>query len=180
MAFVREFRKFAMRGNITDMAIGFTVGAAFSTIAKSLVNDLLMPPIGLVLGRADFSDLFWLLKEGPDAPAPYATVGDAEAAGAVTLNYGEFINSIVAFLIVALAMFLIIRAIHRVEDRLEDRFAEDKPEADEPDHKKCPYCRSTIPYRACRCPQCTSDLSDDGTPGLSEPPPELRHRASAA
>ena len=162
MSLISQFKKFAMRGNIVDMAIGFTVGAAFSTIAKSLVNDILMPPIGLALGRADFSDLFWLLREGAEAPPPYATLADAQSAGAVTLNYGAFVNSIVAFLIVALAMFLIIRSFNRVEEELEEHFGEDKAQPEEPDQKKCRFCRSTIAYRAIRCPNCTSHLTEEG------------------
>jgi len=161
MSFLSQFKKFAMRGNIIDMAIGFTVGAAFSTIAKSLVNDILMPPIGLALGRADFSDLFLLLKGGTEIPPPYATVADAQAAGAVTLNYGAFINSIVAFLIVALAMFLIIRSFNKVEEELEEHFGEEQAKPEEPAQKKCRFCRSTIAYRAIRCPNCTSDLSEE-------------------
>lgn len=162
MSWITEFTRFARRGNLLDLAIGFTVGAAFSTIAKSLVNDILMPPVGLVLGRTDFTDLFWVLRAGEKAPAPYVTLADAQAAGAVTLNYGVFINSLVAFAIVALAMFLVVRFVQRAEARLEHLI--DKPEeavadgAAEPTEKKCPYCRSTIAFKATRCAHCTSEL----------------------
>jgi len=121
VAFLGEFKKFAMRGNVVDLAVGFTVGAAFTTIARSLVDDILMPPAGLVLGRTDFSDLYWLLRAGTEAPPPYATLADAQAAGAVTLNYGLFINAVLTFLIVAVAMFLVIRGINRVDRELERR-----------------------------------------------------------
>ena len=159
MAIIEEFKKFALRGNVVDLAIGFTVGAAFSTVAKSLVDNIIMPPIGLVLGRADFSDLFVLLKAGEQEPPPYATLADAQAAGAVTLNYGVFINNVLALLVVALAMFLIIRAINRINEKLQDEFGTADEAPAEPSDKKCAYCRSVIPYRATRCPNCTSQLS---------------------
>jgi large conductance mechanosensitive channel len=164
MSLLNEFKKFAMRGSIVDLAIGFTVGAAFNTIAKSLVDDILMPPIGLLMGRADFADLFLVLKEGPEVPPPYRTFAAAKSAGAVTLNYGAFINSIVAFLIVALAMFLIIRSLNRIDEELDEHFGESKVQPEEPTVKKCHFCRSTIAYRAIRCPNCTSNLVDGNTP----------------
>lgn len=157
MGFIADFKKFALRGNLMDMAVGFTVGAAFTTVAKSLVSDIIMPPLGYMLGRSDFSDLFWILS-APEAGVTYNTLGEAQAAGAVTINYGLFINSIVSFLLVALAMFLIIRAVTRVDRQLEDSFGGQKPQPGDPDNKKCPFCLSTIAYRATRCPQCTSEL----------------------
>ncbi len=163
MKFVEDFKKFALRGSLIDLAIGFTVGAAFSTVAKSLVNDIIMPPIGLLVGRVNFSDLFAVLKEGEKSPAPYTTIAQAQEAGAVTLNYGAFINSCLTLLLVAFAMFLIVRAVNRIDASLEARF-DDKDAAETPANKKCPYCRSTIDYKATRCPNCTSEL---------EPPPEL-------
>lgn len=165
MTILEEFKKFALRGNVVDLAIGFTVGAAFSTVAKSLVEDVIMPPIGLVLGRADFSDLFLLLKAGEEQTSPYATLADAQAAGAVTINYGVFINNALALLVVALAMFIIIRLVNRADEALEDEFGtvDEAPADAEPSTKKCAYCRSAIPYRATRCPNCTSHLSA-GTP----------------
>jgi large conductance mechanosensitive channel len=145
----KEFKAFIMRGNVLDLAVGIIIGAAFGTIVKSLVDDVIMPPIGLALGNVDFSNLFVVLKEGAKAAAPYATLGDAKAAGAVTLNYGLFINNIVTFLIVAFAIFLVVRTANRLRP----------PEAAAaPNTRDCPYCRMPIPVGATRCPQCTSDL----------------------
>lgn len=147
---LKEFRDFAMRGNVLDMAVGIIVGAAFGTIVKSLVADILMPPIGLLLGNVDFSNLFIVLKSGADA-ADYATLADANAAGAVTLNYGVFINTIISFLIVAFAIFFLVRSINRLKRK------EEAPPPD-PTTKECSFCFSVIPIRASRCPHCTSEL----------------------
>ncbi len=145
----KEFKAFIMRGNVLDLAVGIIIGAAFGTIVKSLVDDLIMPPVGLALGNVDFSNLFVVLKEGAKAAAPYATLADAKAAGAVTLNYGLFINNIVTFIIVAFAVFLVVRTANRLRP----------PEAAAaPNTRDCPYCRMPIPVAATRCPQCTSDL----------------------
>src|SRR4051812_837059 len=111
---LKEFKAFIMRGNVLDLAVGIIIGGAFGTIVKSLVDDVIMPPIGLALGNVDFSNLFVLLKVGPKGPPPYATLADAHAAGAVTLNYGMFINNIVTFLIVAFAIFLVVRTANRL------------------------------------------------------------------
>jgi large conductance mechanosensitive channel len=146
---LKEFKAFIMRGNVLDLAVGFIMGGAFGTIVKSLVDDVIMPPIGLALGNVDFSDLFVLLKAGPKAPAPYASLADAQAAGAVTVNYGQFINSVVSFLIVAFAVFLLVRAANRMKPA---------EAAAAPSTKDCPYCRMAIPVGATRCPQCTSEL----------------------
>lgn len=162
MGWIGDFKKFALRGNLLDMAVGFTVGAAFTTVAKSLVSDIIMPPLGYVLGRSDFSDLFWVLSS--ESPPAYNTLAEAQAAGAVTINYGLFINSIVSFLLVALAMFLIIRMVSRFDQQLEQAFGEKKPQPGDPENKKCPYCLSTIPYRATRCSSCTSQLADGEPP----------------
>jgi large conductance mechanosensitive channel len=148
---LKEFKEFAMRGNVVDMAVGIIIGAAFGQIITSLVNDVLMPPIGLLLGNVDFSNLFAVLKEGAVA-GPYASLADAQAAGAVTVNYGVFVNTIISFVIVALAVFLLIRSINRLQ-----REEEEAPPA-EPTTKECPYCLSSIPIKASRCPQCTSEL----------------------
>ncbi len=145
---LKEFKAFIMRGNVLDLAVGIIIGGAFGTIVKSLVDDVIMPPIGLALGNVDFSNLFLLLKTGPKGPPPYATLADAHAAGAVTLNYGMFINNIVTFLIVAFAIFLVVRTANRLRP----------PEAAAPSTKDCPYCRLPIPVSAVRCPHCTSDL----------------------
>lgn len=156
---LNEFKEFALRGNVIDLAVGFTVGAAFTTIAKSLVDDIIMPMVGMIIGQVEFSDMFWLLKPGPETPPPYATLADAQAAGAVTVNYGIFINNVIAFILVAFVMFMLIRAINRLENTIEGELGfGEKPEA-EPTHKKCPYCISTIPRKATRCPQCTSELT---------------------
>lgn len=152
-----EFKSFALRGNVVDLAVGFTVGAAFSTIARSLVDDIIMPPIGLLIGQTEVSDMFWLLKEGTEQAAPYATLADAQAAGAVTLNFGLFINNVLAFIVIALAMFFIIRGINRLENAIEEELGYEDEKV-EPTTKKCPFCISTIPRRASRCPECTSEL----------------------
>lgn len=163
MSVVGEFRKFAMRGNVVDLAVGFTVGVAFTTVVKSLVSDLVMPPIGLIFGSTDWNDLFWVLREGELAPRPYATLAEAQAAGAVTMNYGVFISNVVALFIVALAMFIVVRMVNRVNAKLEEEFGQEKPAPSDPTEKKCPFCLSTVPYKATRCPACTSELSTAGT-----------------
>lgn len=161
MSLIDDFKKFALRGNMVDLAIGFTVGAAFTTVVKSLVNDVIMPPIGLLTGNADFSDLFWVMQlpEGIQRPSGgFQTLQAAQDAGAVTLNYGRFFNSCLALLIVAIAMFVIIRLVNRLDEQLDEAFG-DKPPAGEPSEKKCDFCRTAIAYRATRCPHCTSELS---------------------
>jgi large conductance mechanosensitive channel len=147
---LKAFKEFAMRGNVIDMAVGIIIGAAFGTIVKSLVDDVLMPPIGLVLGGIDFSNFFVVLKDGTVA-SPYATLADAKAAGAVSINYGLFVNSIISFLIVAFALFLLIRGVNAMHKKAE---AAQAPVS----MKECPYCASSISIKAKRCPQCTSQL----------------------
>ena len=159
MKWVQEFKKFALRGNLADMAIGFTVGAAFTTVAKSLVTDIIMPVVGLAIGRVDFEDFFLVLAAG-DSPGPYNTIEQAQAAGAVTLNYGLFVNNILALTIVAFVMFLVIRGMNRLRDHVPDDKGKTDHAPSEPDEKKCNFCRSTIPYRASRCPACTSQLKE--------------------
>jgi large conductance mechanosensitive channel len=151
MAIVKEFKEFALRGNVVDMAVGIIIGAAFGAVVKSLVDDVLMPPIGLLLGRVDFSNLFVVLREGP-RPGPYASVAEAKAAGAVTLNVGLFANAVIAFLIVAFAVFLLVRSVNALRRR-------EAPPAPAPTVKECPYCASSIALRATRCPHCTSQLA---------------------
>jgi large conductance mechanosensitive channel len=146
---LKEFKAFVMRGNVLDLAVGIIIGGAFGTIVKSLVEDVIMPPVGLALGSVDFSNLFLLLKEGATAPSPYATLAQARAAGAVTINYGLFSNSVITFLIVGFAVFLVVRAANTMEPAKA-------PAA--PTTKECPHCTMPIPLRATRCPQCTSDL----------------------
>jgi large conductance mechanosensitive channel len=147
---LKEFREFAVRGNVVDMAVGIIIGGAFGTIVKSLVADVIMPPIGLLMGNVDFADLFVVLQEGAQA-GPYASVAAAKEAGAVTLNYGVFINTVISFLIVAFAVFLLIRSINRLKRE------EEAPPA-EPTTKDCPYCLSSIAIKATRCANCTSEL----------------------
>lgn len=115
----KEFKKFAMRGNVVDMAVGIVIGAAFGTIVSSFVDDILMPPIGLLLGKVDFTERFILLREGAEAAAPYATLADAQVAGAVTLNYGLFINAVISFLIIAWAVFMIVKAMNNMQKKEE-------------------------------------------------------------
>ena len=147
---LKEFREFAMRGNVVDMAVGIVIGAAFGGIIKSLVADVLMPPIGLLLGGVDFSNLFTVIREGSTV-GPFATVAAANEAGAVTLNYGLFVNTIVNFLIIAFAIFFVVRAINRLQKK------EEAPPA-EPTTRECPLCLSTIPIKATRCGHCTSEV----------------------
>jgi large conductance mechanosensitive channel len=158
MKVLGEFKKFALRGSVIDLAVGFTVGAAFTTIAKSLVSDIIMPPIGLLLRKTDFNDMFVILRAGSNTPPPYATLAEAKAAGAVTVNYGVFLDNLMAFVLVALAMFAIVRLINRLDEKLELEFGKEKPQPGKPTEKKCPFCLSTIPFGATRCPACTSQI----------------------
>ncbi len=146
-----EFKKFVMRGNVLDLAVGIVIGAAFGKIVTSFVSDVLMPPIGLIMGKVDFSNLFIPLNG-----QHYATLAEAKAAAAPTLNYGLFINSIIDFLIVAFAIFLVIRQVNKM--------TEPKPApAAAPTTKTCPFCATSIPIQAVRCPQCTSDLKSQSS-----------------
>jgi len=141
---LKEFREFAMRGNVLDLAIGVIIGGAFGKIVTSFVKDIIMPPIGLLLGNVDFANLFINLSGGK-----YATLADAQAAGAVTLNYGAFLNTIVDFIIVAFVIFLLVRQVNKLQ----------KPATAAPaTSKECPFCTSAIPLKAIRCPHCTSQL----------------------
>ena len=149
----KEFKEFAVKGNVVDMAVGIIIGAAFGTIVKSLVNDVIMPPIGLLLGGIDFSNFFIVLKEGT-TPAPYETVAAANEAGAVIMSWGVFINTIISFLIIAFAVFLLIRYINKLKR------VDEQPEPAAPTIKKCSYCFSDISAKATRCPHCTSELSE--------------------
>jgi large conductance mechanosensitive channel len=144
----KEFKEFAIKGNAVDMAVGIIIGAAFGAIVKSLVDDVIMPPIGLFLGNVDFKDLFLVLKDGTTA-GPYLTLAQAKAAAAVTLNYGIFLNLVISFLIVAFAVFLLVKGINIL--KREEKEAE-------PESKDCPYCLSSIPIKAKRCAHCTSEI----------------------
>jgi len=146
----KEFKEFALRGNVVDMAVGIIIGAAFGTIIKSLINDVIMPPVGLVLGGADSSNFFLLLRPGTPR-APYASLADAQAAGAVTIKYGVFLNSLISFLVVAVVIFFLIRLMNRL--RRDERRA-----TEEPTTRDCPFCLSPIPIKAKRCGHCTSEV----------------------
>jgi len=146
----KEFKEFILRGNVIDLAIGIVIGAAFGTIVKSLVEDIIMPPIGLLLGGVDFANMFAVLKGGSPA-GPYAALADAKAAGAVTMNFGVFINTLISFLIIAFVIFLLVRTINRMRKKAEEP-------APAPNTKDCPYCLSSIPIKATRCAHCTSEL----------------------
>lgn len=147
----KEFKEFAVKGNVVDMAVGIIIGGAFGTIVKSLVTDILMPPIGMLLGGVDFENLFIVLKGG-GAEGPLLSLAGAKEAGAVTINYGLFINSVISFLIVAFAVFLVIQQINKLKRE------EEAPPA-EPTTKECSRCFTEIPIKAVRCPNCTSELS---------------------
>jgi large conductance mechanosensitive channel len=146
----KEFKEFAIKGNVIDMAVGIIIGAAFGTIVNSLVQDVIMPPIGLILGNVDFSNIFAVLKEGKVA-GPYASVAAAKSAGAVTVNFGVFVNTIISFIIVAFAVFLLVRTINKLR-------REEEAPPPVPTTKECTYCFSKIPIKATRCPNCTSEL----------------------
>lgn len=144
MSMLKEFREFAMRGNVLDMAIGIIIGTAFGKIITSLVNDILMPPVGVLMGKVDFTNLFVNIS-----PQRYQRLADAKSAGAATINYGLFLNTIIDFIIVAFVIFLLIRQVNRFKKKEE-------PAA--PVTKDCPFCLSAVPVKAIRCPHCTSDL----------------------
>jgi large conductance mechanosensitive channel len=146
----KEFKEFAVKGSVVDMAVGIIIGGAFGTIVKSLVADVLMPPIGMLLGGVDFSNMFFVLKGG--GGVTFLSLEEAREAGAVTVNYGLFINSIISFLIVAFAIFLVIRQINRMKRE------EEAPPA-EPTTKECPHCFTEVPIKALRCPNCTSQIN---------------------
>jgi large conductance mechanosensitive channel len=149
---LKDFRDFIMRGNVLDMAIGIIIGAAFGAMVSSIVKDIIMPPIGLVLGNVDFANLFAVLKQGA-MPGPYASLADAQTAGAVTINYGLFINTLVSFLIIALVLFFLIRAFVHARSRMETK------KVSAPTTKECPYCLSQVPLKARKCAFCTSELT---------------------
>lgn len=146
----REFREFAVRGNVVDMAVGIVIGVAFGAIVSSLVADVLMPPLGLAIGNVDFSDLFVVLRAGGKA-GPYATLAEAKSVGAVTLNYGVCVNAIIGFIITAFALFMLVRAMNQL------RRTEAAPAAAAAT-RECPYCLSAVPIKATRCAFCTSEL----------------------
>ncbi|MDD3668830.1 MAG: large conductance mechanosensitive channel protein MscL [Alphaproteobacteria bacterium] len=147
-----EFEKFAVRGNVMDMAIGIIIGSAFGKIVNSLVSDVLMPPLGLLMGKVDFANIFLTLHDGKKIPGPYDTLEMAQKAGAVTLNLGVFLNSVITFVIVAFAVFMLVKAMNTLRSRF------DANKAVGPTQKNCPYCCSKVDIRARKCPFCTSAL----------------------
>ncbi len=147
---IKEFKEFAMKGNVVDMAIGIIIGAAFGSIVKSLVSDIIMPPMSFLLKNVNFSNFFIVLKKG-STPGPYASLIQAQTAGAITLNYGLFLNTIISFFIIAFVVFFIVRAINRLK-RADAAAAVSNT-------KECPFCMSTIPIKAIRCPYCTTELN---------------------
>ena len=149
---LQDFKAFITRGNVIDMAVGIIIGVAFGAVVSSFVNDVIMPPIGLALGKVDFANLFAILKEGL-TPGPYASLAEAKAAGAVSINYGAFINTVVNLLIIAaVVFFLIVRPVARMQA------AKQAAEPAAPTTKDCPFCATAIPVNAKRCPHCTSEL----------------------
>jgi large conductance mechanosensitive channel len=148
---LKEFREFAMRGNVVDMAVGIIIGAAFGTIISSLVADVIMPPIGLLLGKVDFGNLFVVLKAGSDGATTYPSLAAAKAAGAVSLNLGQFVNTIINFVIVAFAIFMVVKAMNSLKRK-------QAAPAAVPTTRDCPFCCTAIPVKATRCPNCTSEL----------------------
>jgi large conductance mechanosensitive channel len=150
MGFLKEFKEFAMRGNVIDLAVGIIVGGAFGKIITSLVNDMVMPPIGKLMGNVNFSDLFWSLD--PQKTAGVTSLAKARETGAAVVAYGAFLNNVLDFLIVALCIFLGIKAINQLQRRIAP------PPTADPATKECPFCVSQIPSKATRCPHCTSEL----------------------
>ena len=155
-SFLNEFKKFAMRGNVIDMAVGVIIGAAFGKIVDSLVKDIVLPPLGLLLGSMDFSNLFFVLKDVPGHEGKYASLTQATAAGATTLNIGNFLNTFISFIIIALVVFVLIKTINEIEAKLLKKEAGQVTKT-----KTCPYCCSEIAVNAIRCPNCTSDLKNN-------------------
>lgn len=149
----KEFKDFAVKGNVLDMAVGIIIGAAFGTIVQSLVKDIIMPPIGMLLGKVDFANLFVVLKEGTEVVGPYTSLEAAQGAGAVTINYGIFFNALISFLIIAFAVFMVVKSFNKMKR------TEEAPPPPEPTVKNCPYCLSEIPLKATKCAHCTSALT---------------------
>lgn len=147
---LKEFKEFALKGNVLDMAIGIIIGGAFGPIIRSLVDDIIMPPIGLLLGRVDFANIYVVLKAGKVA-GPYASLAEAKAAGAVTMNPGVFVNTVISFIIVAFCVFLVVKGMNRLR-------RQQQAPAPAPTAKECPHCFTSIPLKATRCPNCTSQL----------------------
>ena len=150
---MKEFKEFALKGNVVDMAVGIIIGGAFGTVVNTLVSDMLMPPIGLLLHGVDFSNLFLVLREGAKGAPPYATLAEARSAGAVTLNYGVFANAVIGFLIVSFSVYMMVKAVNRLRRAKPETSAPASPAL-----KECPFCCTMVPKGAVRCPACTSQL----------------------
>ena len=151
---IKEFKKFIMKGSILDMAVGLVIGAAFTKIVNSFVDDILMPPIGMILSGIDFSNIFIVIKKGADALGTYNSIEAAKSAGAVVIGVGVFINTIISFIITALSLFIIIKLLNKIQEKAIKKEKDDKADKE----KICPYCCSTININAVKCPNCTSDL----------------------
>lgn len=160
---IQEFRDFITRGNAIDLAIGIIIGSAFSAVVNSIVDNLLMPPFGVILGNVDFQDLFIVLRQGEQALPPNSTLEMAKEVGAVTWNYGQFLTDLISFLLLGLGVFLIVRGINKLNKKMseikESTLKEEK-ETEEQTEKDCPFCQKLIPINAIRCPYCTSQLGD--------------------
>lgn len=147
----QEFKTFIMRGNVIDMAVGIIIGGAFTGIVNSMVADVLMPPLGLLMGKVDFSNWFIVIKDGAESAAPYTTLAAAQAAGATTMNIGNFLNTLISFLIVAFCIFVLIKVINKLNTKKE-------APAPAPTTKECPHCFSAVDLRATKCPHCTAEI----------------------
>ncbi len=158
VSIIEEFRKFIMRGNVLDMAVGIIIGSSFTSIVNSFVQDILMPPIGLLLSGIDFSDIFIVIKKGVENAGPYNSIEAAKNAGAIVISVGVFLNTIISFLITAMSIFIIIKILNKMQEKIIQK-DEDKDKSKT--NKICPYCCSSININAVKCPNCTSDLTDE-------------------
>jgi len=160
---IQEFQVFIVRGNAIDLAIGIIIGSAFSAVVNSIVENLMMPPLGLLLGRVDFKDLFIILRQADQALPPNSTLEMAREAGAVTFNYGLFLTDLFSFIILGFGVFLIVRGINRLNQKASDikeKVGAKEEVVEEPTEKDCPFCQKAIPVKASRCPYCTSQLTE--------------------
>ena len=157
---IKEFKKFITRGNMIDLAVGMIIGAAFNSIVTSLVNDIFMPVVSLIIGDTDFSNMYVILSNPGNVPKP-ATLAEAKELGLATLNYGNFITALIHFLLMAIVVFLIVKAMNKMTDISKGLVKKKGEPAPEPTTKKCPYCLSEIPIKATKCPHCTSDVPEE-------------------
>lgn len=157
---VQEFREFIMRGNVLDLAVGVIIGGAFGSVINGLVNDIIMPPIGMLLGRVNFSDLYLQLNRRTVPLQPHTPLAVAQEQGAVVIAYGNFLTAIISFLLIAFCIFLVIKAFKRITDETEKHKQRASEVSEEPTEKTCQYCQTSIPIKATRCPHCTSQLTE--------------------